>query len=85
MGVNSTDAKELKRMSRHFHNSAKNKVRTMERIHDTISKSQRYNDDIDDVDLEDPELWEEIYMSSDDDFLKQISGKKLGKYIADEY
>lgn len=57
----------------------------MERIHDTISKSQRYNDDIDDVDLEDPELWEEIYMSSDDDFLKQISGKKLGKYIADEY
>lgn len=78
MGLNSTDSKELKRMSRHFHENAKNKVRTMERIHDPLPKRHnKYMEDEENIDLNDVELWEEIYMESEDEFLKTLSKKKL--------
>lgn len=78
MGLNSSDAKEIKRMSRHFHENAKNKVRTMERIHDPLPKKRKkYVDDDEVIDLNDSELWEEIYMESEDEFLKTLSMKKL--------
>jgi len=78
MGLNSSDAKEIKRMSRHFHENAKNKVRTMERIHDPLPKKRnKYVDDDEVIDLNDSELWEEIYMESEDEFLKTLSKKKI--------
>ena len=78
MELNSSDAKEIKRMSRHFHENAKNKVRTMERIHDPLPKKRnKYVDDDEVIDLNDSELWEEIYMESEDEFLKTLSKKKI--------
>jgi len=78
MGLNSSDAKEIKRMSRHFHGNAKNKIRTMERIHDPLPKKRnKYVDDDEVIDLDDSELWEEIYMESEDEFLKTLSKKKI--------
>jgi hypothetical protein len=78
MGLNSSDVKEIKRMSRHFHENAKNKVRTMERIHDPLPKKRnKYVDDDEVIDLNDSELWEEIYMESEDEFLKTLSKKKI--------
>lgn len=78
MGLNSTDAKELKRMSRYFHENAKNKVKTMERIHDPLPKRRnKYIEEEENIDLNDVEIWEEIYMESEDEFLKTLSKKKL--------
>jgi len=78
MGLNSSDAKEIKRMSRHFHENAKNKVRTMERIHDPLPKKRnKYVDDDEVIDLDNIEIWEEIYMESEDEFLKSLSKKKM--------